>query len=302
MTDKKRIHTHEELKNIYASLKYPTEYFEKFESKYHECYTEWYKEMKNYEEDDFEEGESIGNNALEYSTLSYIKRFVDEKEKGHSDEWTHIVANSFEDDEERIIDESYSVIKSIDEELAKQELHLHCKSLCRDELFEKHYLFLFEIGEGLNHPQEIAKKYSEIYKQQIAKGKTPVYSHQYADLMSSNEYVEIYCEKYAFAYDKAISEGKSKMYAELFADKYGDGSANHGERENRDIPDFWEEKVFAYMNGWEYATNNNFSNKFIGIYENIYLNTIYADEPEKIPWNRLEEYILEEALKKYNLI
>jgi hypothetical protein len=56
------------------------------------------------------------------------------------------------------------------------------------------------------------------------------------------------------------------------------------------------------MKGWGYAKNNNLSNRFIGVYENVYLNTIYADEPEKNPWNRQEEYILEEALKNMNKI
>jgi hypothetical protein len=117
-------------------------------------------------------------------------------------------------------------------------LRLHCKSFGGDELFEKHYLFLFEIGEGWNNPQEIALKYSRIYKQQIAKGKNEIFAHQYADLMSSNEYVEIYYKKYAYAYDEALSEGKSKEYAVLFADMYGDGAANYGEREEKDIPEF----------------------------------------------------------------
>ena len=295
--DRKKSHTKDELVDLYAQMKYPMEYFIKFESNYQKCYSELFSDMKDFEDDDFnDKDETIGGIALQFATR-YVNKFMAQLDKGHSEEWAHLVAESIEDNNSLIIANAYN---SMNPELAKQELRLYCKSLGGDEFFEKHYLFLFEIGESWNNPLETAMEYSRIYKQQIAKGKSETFAHHYADLMSGNEYVEIYCQKYAYAYDKALSEGKSKEYAELFAGMYGDGAANHGEREDRDIPDFWEEKVFGYMKGWEYATNNNLSNDFIGIYENVYLNTVYADEPEKISWDRLEEYILEEALKKYN--
>ena len=293
--DRKKPHTKDELIDLYAQMKYPMKYFIKFESRYHECYSELFNDMKDYEDDDFEdEDDTIGGTALQFAS-EYLDRFMAQLNGGHGEEWAHLVAKPIEDNNTIIADAYYSMSP----ELAKQELRLHCKSLGGDEFFEKYYLFLFEIGEGLNNPQKIALEYSKIYKQQIAKGKSEVFAHQYADLMSGDEFVEIYCRKYAYAYDKALSEGKSEEYAKLFADMYGDGAANYGEREDKDIPEFWEEKVFAYMKGWEYATNNNLSNEFIKIYERVYLNTVYADEPEKIPWNRLDEYILEEALKKY---
>ena len=294
--DRKRPHTKDELVDLYTQMKYPMEYFIKFESNYQKYYSEFFSEMKDYEDDDFEnKDETIGGVALQFSS-EYIDKFMVQINKGHSEEWAHLVAKYTEDKDCVIIANAYN---SMSPELAKRELRLHCKSLGGDEFFEKHYLYLYEIGRGWYNPLEIAFEYSRIYKQQIAEGKSEIFAHHYADLMAADEYVEIYCEKYAYAYDKALSEGKSRVYAELFADKYGDGAVNYGEREEEDIPESWEEEIFAYMNGWEYATNNNLSNRFIGIYKNVYMNTIYADEPEKIPWNRLEEYVLEEALKKY---
>ena len=296
--DRKKPHTKDELVDLYSKMKYPMEYFVKFESNYQKHYLMNYSDMKDYEDDDFEDDESIGGVALQYAS-EYMNKFMAQLNSGHSEEWAHLVAESYEDDDELIVENAYSSMFLKLAELAKQDLRLHCKSLGGDEFFEKHYLFLFETGEGWNNPREVAAEYSRIYKQQITDGKSEIYAHEYANLKSKNVFVEIYCDKYAYAYDKALLEGKSNEYAELFADMYGDGAANYGEREHRDIPEFWEEKVFAYMKGWEYATNNNLSDKFIGLYQNVYMNSIYTDEPGEIPWDRLDEYVLEEALKRY---
>lgn len=86
----------------------------------------------------------------------------------------------------------------------------------------------------------------------------------------------------------------------MYADKYGDGFCNYGGREDAKIPEFWEERIIGYMKGWEYARANNLNTSFADLYENIYLNTIYSDAPEKTPWHRLDEYVLEETLKKYH--
>ena len=219
--DRKRPHTKDELEDLYAQMEYPMKYFIKFESRYHECYSELFNDMKDYEDDDFDDkDETIGGIALQYSS-EYIDKFMIQINEGHSEEWAHIVARSMEDNSYVVVADAYHSMPS---ELAKQELRIHCKSLGGDEFFEKHYLYLFEIGESLNNPQKIAFEYSKIYKQQISTGKSEVFAHQYADLMSGDEFVETYCRKYAYAYDKALSEGKSEEYAKLFADMYGGGT------------------------------------------------------------------------------
>ena len=296
--DKKKPHTKYELVDLYSQMEYPMEYFVKFEANYQKHYSMLYSEMKDYEDDDSEDDETIGGVALQYAS-EYVNKFMAQLNMGHSEKWAHLVAESVEFDEDQTVEEAYSSMFLEFRELANQDIRLHCKSLDGDEFFEKHYLFLFESRETWNNPREEAAEYSRIYKQQIANGKSEIYAHEYAYLMSKNDFVEIYCDKYAYAYDKALSDGKSKDYAILFAEMYGDGAANHEEREHRDIPEFWEEEIFAHMKGWEYATNNDLSDKFVVIYKNVYMNAIYADEPDKIPWDRLDEYVLEEALKRY---
>ena len=314
MINQQQPHTRDELTNLYKETGYPEEYFPQFESHYWKTYNELYDDMKKFAaetadeaaagtvpEEEEEEKESIRDDAL-FFALKYMDQFMEQIRLGHGKEWAHAFAGCMERDEEQIINTAYEALEYEDEELAKKGLLHHCRLWGEDEWFEKHYLFLFEAGEGGNNPRETAKEYSELYKRQIAAGKSKVYAHQYADFMSEGMYVQEYCEKYAYAYDKALSEGKDETYANLFADKYGSGFVDYGKRKKKGIPEFWEEEIFAYMNGWEYARQNKLPDEFIGIYVREYLGAVYPDEPNRIPKDRLEAYILEKALEEYGKI
>lgn len=318
MINQQQPHTLEELASLYKKTGYPEEYFPQFESHYRKTYNELYDDMKKFAdetaaeiaaeaaagivpEEEEQEKELISDDALFFAS-KYMDKFIEQIRLGHGKEWAHAIAGCMEWDEEQIINIAYEALESENEELAKKELLHHCRLLGEDEWFEKHYLFLFEAGEGGNNPRETAKEYSELYKQQIAAGKSEVYAHQYADFMSEGMYVQEYCEKYAYAYDKALSEGKDETYANLFADKYGSAFVDYGEREKKEIPEYWEEEVFAYMNGWEYARQNKLPDEFIRIYVIEYLGAVYPDEPNRIPRDRLEAYVLDKALEEYGKI
>ena len=66
---------------------------------------------------------------------------------------------------------------------------------------------------------------------------------------------------------------------------------------------FWNEKMIGNMKGWEYANENELSDRqsFIKIYENIHINTYYADIPPlpKMNNEQIDKMILEKAVESY---
>jgi hypothetical protein len=156
-------------------------------------------------------------------------------------------------------------------------------------------------------PEEKARKYSKIYKEQIANGKPQIFAHEFADLMADGTYHKIYCENYAFAFDNAISQGNSLEYAKKYADLYGtalvDIKRRAGISDDEELIDYNIEKVNAYMKGWEYAKDHqvNDRERFIGIYETTYLNAFYSDLCILEETNeQFDKRVLEMALKKYH--
>lgn len=117
---------------------------------------------------------------------------------------------------------------------------------------------------------------------------------------------KIYCEEYAFAYDKAIQDGKSDEYAYAFANKYGEELVNvkgrFGINDDEESLDYAKQKANAYIDGWEYASENKISNlnDFIQIYEHIYLNTYYADDGmPNMSIEDINKMVAEKSMKKY---
>lgn len=305
MSDKKTPHTESELIAIFKQENIEEKYYTKFLAYYKTCFDEFYSDMKDYEDDDFDEGDSIQTIALR-SANRFIKPYLDLIKKGHGEEWAQELATSAEDGE-RAIYFSHSELESVNPELAKKELQIHSESLGGDEYFVKHYLYLFEVLDKVEGRIEKARYYSEIYKEQLAKGKSDIYAHQFADLKADGDFHEIYCEEYAFAYDKAIFESKDDEYARKFAEKYAyaltDIKRRYGISDDEEAIDFAIEKVNAYMKAWEYNEVHELKDfkRFAVIYQNIHLNTYYADEG--MPDGSIEDIdkgILLEALEQFN--
>lgn len=159
---------------------------------------------------------------------------------------------------------------------------------------------------GLDKPCEKATEYAEDYKKQIKKGKSKLFAHEYADLADMG-YHSIYREEYAYAYENAINEEKSEEYARFFADEYAselvDIKRRYGRSEDEEAIDFAIEKVNGRMKAWEYVSEHKLEDteRFSEIYENIHLDTYFADNG--MPNGTLEEIdkeILEKALLRYN--
>lgn len=256
--NKKVSHSEEELISIFKLAGINEKYFSKFLKHYKHCYDELYEDYKNFEDDDFEEGDSVQASAL-WCTNGYIKSYLELIDKGHSEEWAHEMASTVNEGASAI-SSVYDDIERNNPELAKKDLLIYTKSLGGDEFFEKHYMFLFEVSSNPYTRIETAKNYSLLYKSELNKGKSEVYAHHYADLMSMEEYHEIYCEEYAFAFDKAKNDNKSEDYARVYAEKYAsalvDIKRRHGISDDEAMIDFAIEKVEAYMESWSNSNQN----------------------------------------------
>jgi hypothetical protein len=192
VSDKKTPHTETELINIFRDKGVNKDFYSRFYKYYNHSFDELFSDMKNFEDDDFEEGDSIQASAL-WCTDRYVDKFQQLIDSGHGEEWAHLLADTAENGEKAIF-LAYSELSDIDKELANKELETHCKSLGGDEYFEKYYIFLFDEVAPVKGRIDTAKKYSAIYKHQLSIGKSEVYSHEYADLIAEGNYHEIYCE------------------------------------------------------------------------------------------------------------
>jgi hypothetical protein len=303
MTSSKRNrHTEEELIVIFNQENIDKKYLSIFLSNYKICFDELYEDWKD---EDFEAGDSVQASALLFAKMR-VKTYTEQLAKGHGEEWAHIIANTQAEGEIAIY-LAYQDLMITNSELAKKELLIYCKSLGGDKYFEKHYIYLFEIVDEINGRIDKAKEYSKLFKEQIAKGKSEVYAHEYSDLISEGDFHKIYCEEYAYAYDKAINEGKSERYAREFAEKYGEALVDikrrYGISEDEELIDHAIEKVNVYMTAWVYKEEHKMIDfqRFATIYENIHFNTYYNDEgrPEGSK-QQIDMEILEKVLIKFN--
>lgn len=272
----------------FTELNIDKEYFSLFAQRANECFADLESDCSEPDNDEY----SI-NQAKEFIIL-----YSTEMAKGHCHQWAYTFARNIFEDKEVACREAYNAIE--DPLLAATELTIHATSLNSNPRFIEYYKVAFLNCYGSN-TEQIALDYTVQFEKAIQDGKTEIYAHRFADLYAEDHWDINYCVKYAEKYDECITNGKDEEYAKLYADKYGDGFCNYGEREDANIPEFWEEKVIGYMKGWEYARANNLKTNFADLYENIYLNAVYSDTPEKTPWDRLDEYVLEETLKKYHL-
>lgn len=295
-------YTEQELVAIAKANGIDEKHFQHFVTKYNQNFTQVKDE---YVEEEYEEGETPKTITLNI-TLRYLVKFIKQVEKGHSEEWADLYADS-EEEEEVTFNNVYFAIRNKNKEQAKKELLIHCKSVGADEHYIKHFIFLFEEGDGSLKPDIKAAIYSEKYKEQIALGKSELFAHEYADLKAMNQYTEIYCYTYAQAFDNAIQQGKSNEYAFLYAEKFGDYVGNNYSKMSdlEEDPDFefFHDRIIGYMKAWEYAKEVKMENSttFISIYENLYINAYNSEDRNyDISEEELDAQILNKALAQIN--
>ena len=295
----------EELELIYNQKGFDSKFLQYFQDKYFLCFSELLNDCIDYSDKDWEEEGYFLNDTSLKIALNYLDIFLKQINQGHGLEWSHLYAN-YLDETEIIFYHTYHDLKEINPDLARQEIITVAKSISDDEIFQSYYLNLIENLAITSNRIETAKRYSELYKKALLDGKTKVYAHQYADLMADvdENNNEIYCEEYAFAYDSAISQSKDETYAGYYADLYASALTNIKRRagisDNIELLEFAILKIQAHMIAWEYAKANKLkdSDRFIKIYENVYLNFDFvgsksSDESERI--------ILEKALERFRI-
>ena len=155
----------------------------------------------------------------------YFHKYNTELQKGHSEEWAKIYAESIED-HSHAFNDSYLFIKKGDPAKALKELKIHCKAMGGDEFYTKHFITLMEKGEALSDPDKQAALYSRIYKEEVEKGKSELFADTYSDLVACEEYTEVYCFAKATEYEKTIGAGQSKEYADAYASRIANYIAN----------------------------------------------------------------------------
>ena len=186
-------------------------------------------------------------------------------------------------------------------EEAKHELDRHCafvaKTFNKSPIFMRFYhewnVEQYGGSDMLPHFEEMEQAYA--YAQ--SKGKDDDFAYYYAtsegDDPSANWRI-------SEAREKLKTLGWDEGYIFEYLEKYRDGIYNNGiERSHPDIPTDWEVNIIAYMNGWDYARKNNLDKHFVDVYQNVYLNAYYADNPEVIPWDRFDAFVLDIALRRY---
>ncbi len=280
--NKKKPHTEEELKDFFSNENLNDKYFQKFLFFYKLCFNELYQEYKDWEDNEFEEEDSVQVIALNVA-LERIKKMSEEIEKGHGEIWAEIISSSSEEGES-LLSHTYMELMKIDAQLAKNEIQILAKSFLEDEYFEKHYLFLFEVVADIEGRIETAKEYSKIYKEQIKDGKSDVFSHEYADLMSESSESDIYCIAYALGYEyshyKKNNEEHSQKFAYDFADYVDKNYCTFSDfNHENDLEFIWTK---GCLNAWNYSKENNIATiLFINNYVDLYVNLYYSNKGKK---------------------
>jgi hypothetical protein len=188
MTNSKRNrHSDDELIIIFNQENINKKYLSLFLSYYVICFNELFEDWKDWNDEDFEDGDSVQASALFVAKMR-VKIFAEQIAKGHGEEWAQIIVNNSEEGE-RAIYFAYQDLMKINSELAKKELLIYCKSLGGDKYFEKYYIYLFEISCEINDRIEKARTYSRIFNEQLTDGKPKEYAHDYADSVANQDYL-----------------------------------------------------------------------------------------------------------------
>ena len=239
--------------------------------------------------------------------LMYIKPYTENRIKGFSKLWSdayaiHIIDYSIRN----IMPHCYLEVSMVDKETAMKDLDLYCELSGKGKLYTD-YLIDAVINIGW-HDTEVEKRatdYVRMHNLQIKNGKSETFALKYAQLMADEEYHEVYCEEYAFMYDESLCKGKCETYAELYADKYAEAMVNikarTGIHDNEEIIDFAKSRVKAFMNAWEYASNNRLENSklFIENYQNTYSKILFSDNSTYKDIEEVEKIALKNALEMH---
>ena len=141
-------------------------------------------------------------------------------------------------------------------EYAKHFSHVK-ESYNKDDVFMRFYSeYVWEFGFDHDILDTVSQQaYS--YKYALSEGKTSDFAYFYATWGRYGAW------QTAELRERLQEEGWDEDYIRTYLYQYADALEEDGEeREHPDIPAYWEEKVEAFMKGWDYARKHNLDIKF----------------------------------------
>ena len=187
--------------------------------------------------------------------------------------------------------ETFQTTKEI--EFNKHFCHIK-KAYGKDDVFMRFYIeYVQDFGFNYDMLDTVSQQ-AFSYNYAISEGKSDDFAYFYATFCGYEAW------RVAELREKLQMEGWDEDYVRLYVIKYAEGLAEDGEeREHPDIPAWWEEKVDAYMKGWDYARKNNYDDKFAERFQITYLNLSHPDDIPTFPFSEVEDRAVEETIKLY---
>jgi hypothetical protein len=220
-----------------------------------------YNELQHDCPDDEETPENVSNiiESIRQSEI-YITFFIQEIEKGHSENWASAYAENriSTEDETDIVKEAYYSIE--DKEKREKDLDIYINSLSDDIIFRERYKYLFHDGDF--YPREKAAEYCEIYHRCINAGKSTIYSHAFANEANNyfdergthyNEhFVDIHAEAVEQAIEHNMNEGQAYSFGECCSDVCTNGSWWMTSNYLNEYHEDWQKEFFLYLANKDY--------------------------------------------------
>ena len=144
---------------------------------------------------------------------------------------------------------------------------------------------------------DIVSRKTRAYTDAIERMKSEDFASYYATLIDINSEQ---AWKVAELRESLQKEGWDEDYIQTYLYQYTNALEEDGEeREHPDIPAYWEDKVYAFMKGWDYARKHNLDIRFAESFRDIYLNLAHPDDIPDYPFSETENKAIEETLKLY---
>lgn len=285
-------HTLEELVNSYSEVKGDAEFVNYFIEQYNQAFDDF---IGDDEEDDIP---SV--RALKFCFKYYLPIFLEQLQKGHSAKWAHEFTFSCEE-EESIINSNFHEIKKIDPLWAQNELIILCKSKgITDPMQVNYFIYLIDEG-GMLYERAIQRSaaYLDIFKSELAKGKSFLCSQIYAKEKASDYNNDTYCRAYAWAFEQTVLKNKSENFRinflHEFAEVIDENYSDFEEALKDDDFSIFINPIIAAAQASDYINNHEVENsqKFISLYVDIFVNSDFLYQS---PFLQIDKDIDEEVL------
>lgn len=274
--------------------------------KYADAFWQQYSATYDKVSEESPEADDNSDYAL-YSTKKGIPWYILYKNIGHPEKWCQMAWNfgvyengntdSLKDIADCLWDIASNRFCEHDPDF-KQELKRHCdfigKQFGKSDIYMRFFYVWYEDMYGGSEKLDHFDQMEYAYNDAISQGKSEDFAYFYATWERFGAW------RIAELRERLQKEGWDENYVRMYLYQYADGLEEDGEeREHPDIPAYWEEKVDAFMKGWDYARKHDLDTKFAERFRDIYLNLAHPDEMPDYPFSEVERKAIEETLKLY---